>query len=170
MILMSFITLFISFLLQGLVSNFQNYTLTSLSIFSTVFLLINFVVLQPYFVSDKRFLFFVVGFGLLFDIVYSNTFVLCTFLFLLVFFVNKVFNFFFPSNVITVNFVSLISIIIYHVISFLILKVLNFDSFNIFVLIRVLLSNFIMTILYTTILYYIVDFIYRKFNLKIVRD
>ena len=169
MIIVSVISLIISFFLHGLVSNLQSFTLESFNWFSCPFLLINFVVLHSYFESDKRFLTLIIVFGVLFDIVYSNTLVLCTAFFILVFYLNKLYSFFFPSNVFTVNFFSLIAMIIYHILSFAFLRLLQFDSYNLLVLFRVILSNLFMNIVYTTILYYAIKLVYEKFNLKIVR-
>lgn len=170
MMLVSVVSLIISFLLQGLMSNYVGYIYSNFSIFSTVFLLINFVVLQPYFVSDKKFLIIIIIFGLLFDITYSNTFILCTCIFVLVFYVNKALLFFFPSNIFTINILSILSIIIYHCLLFLILRLLQFDSYSVIVLLKVILCNILVTIVYATILYYIINFLYEKMNLKIIRD
>ena len=166
---LSVISLIFSFLLQGFVSNFQSFTIDKINMFSSVFLLINFVVLYQYFENDKKFLLLVVIFGILFDIVYTNTFVLCTAFFILLFFLNKIFNFFFPSNVVTVNLFSFLLMIIYHVLSFVILSLLNFDSYSFFVLLKVIISCLFMNIIYTTFLYYVIKFFYEKFDLKIVR-
>ena len=52
MIIVSVISLLFSLFLQGLVSNFQSYTMHDLSIFSAVYMLLTLVVLQPYFEND----------------------------------------------------------------------------------------------------------------------
>ena len=103
MIIVSVISLLFSLFLQGLVSNFQSYTMHDLSIFSAVYMLLTLVVLQPYFENDKKFLILIIIFGVLLDITYSNTFILCTCIFLAIFYLNKLLNFFFPYNLFTVN-------------------------------------------------------------------
>ena len=170
MITLSIISLLLSFLFQGLFSNFHNYTLNSLSIFSCIFLLINFVVLQPYFESDKKFLTIIIIFGLIFDIVYTNTLVLNTFIFILIFYLNKLFNFLFPNNIFTINIFSLISMIIYHILTYIFLWGMKFDNFNIIILLKVILCNLIVTFIYATIIYKIIEYFYNKLNLKIIRD
>lgn len=167
---LSVISLIFSLLIQGLISNYQSFMLENISIFSGVFLLINFIVLLPYFESDKKFLTLIIVFGLLFDITYNNTFILCTCIFVAVFYINKVLNFFFPSNVLTMNIFSILSMIIYHVLTFVFLKILQFDSYNFLILLKVILCNFIMTIIYTTLIYYVISFVYKKMNLKTIRD
>ncbi len=170
MIIVSIISLLFSLFLQGLVSNFQSYTIYDLSIFSAVYMLLTLVVLQPYFENDKKFLILILIFGILLDITYSNTFILCTCIFLAIFYLNKLLNFFFPYNLFTVNLFSILSMISYHVITFLFLIILNFDSYNFIILLKVIGCNLIMTVVYTSFMYYLIDFIYKKFKLKLIRE
>ena len=170
MIIVSIISLILSFFLQGLMSNFLGYSIDNLSIFSCVYVLVNLVVLQPYFEDDKKFLILVVIFGLLMDLVYSNTCILCTCVFIVIFYFNKLLNFYFPNNFFTVNGFSLLSMMIYHIITCIFLIILRFDSYGIITLVKVIGCNIIMTIIYTSIMYYIINLIYKKFDLKIVRD
>lgn len=170
MIIVSIISLLFSLFIQGLVSNFQGFTIDNLSIFSAIYLLITLVVLQPYFESDKKFLILILVFGMLLDITYSNTFILCTCIFVAVFYFNKLLNFFFPYNLFTVNLFSILSMIIYHVLTFLFLVLLKFDAYSILVLLKIIACNIIMTILYTSVMFFIIEFIYKKFRLKIVKD
>lgn len=170
MIIVSVISLVFSLLLQGLMSNFFGYSISNLSIFSTVYVLITLVVLQQYFESDKKFLVLIIVFGMLMDIVYSNTFVLCACIFVLIFYLNKFFSNFFPYNVLMVNGFSLVSVFIYHVVNFFFLMILRFDNYGVMTLLKVIGCNIIMTIIYTTIMYYLISFIVNKFDLKVVRD
>ena len=170
MIIVSVISLLFSLFLQGLVSNFQSYTMHGLSIFSAVYMLLTLVVLQPYFENDKKFLILIIIFGVLLDITYSNTFILCTCIFLAIFYLNKLLNFFFPYNLFTVNLFAVLSMVSYHILTFLFLVILNFDSYNIIILLKVIGCNLIMTIVYTSIMYYLIDFVYKKFKLKIIRE
>lgn len=170
MIIVSVISLLFSLLIQGLMSNFFEYTIDNLSIFSAVYVLINLVVLMPYFEDNKKILIILIIFGLLMDMVYSNTCIFCTCIFLVIFYFNKMLNFFFPSNLLTINIFSILSMIVYHVLTFIFLVILKFDSYGIFVLLKVIGCNIIMTIIYTTILYFLISFVYKKFDLKIVRE
>lgn len=170
MIIVSIISLLLSLFIQGLVSNFQGFTIDNLSIFSAIYLLITLVVLQPYFESDKKFLILILIFGMLLDITYSNTFILCTCIFVAIFYFNKLLNFFFPYNLFTVNLFSILSMIIYHVLTFLFLVLLKFDAYSILVLLKIIACNIIMTILYTSVMFLVIEFIYKKFRLKLVKD
>lgn len=170
MIVVAIVSLIISLLLQGLMSNFLGFTIHSLSIFSTVYVLVNLVVLQPYFKDNKKFLIIVLIFGMLMDIVYSNTFILCAFIFLLVAFLNRWFNFLFPTNLLTINVISCLSVILFHIVTFLFLKILNFDSYTFLTLLKVIGCNLLMSIIYTSFLYEVIHYVYKRMGLKIVRE
>ena len=86
MISVSIISLIFSFLFQGLMSNILDCNLNSLSIFCTVYLVVNIVVLQQYFDYDKKFLLIIFIFGLLMDIVYDGTALFNVFLFIGIFY------------------------------------------------------------------------------------
>lgn len=168
--LVSIISLIISLLLQGGISNFLGYTISDLSIFSAVYVLINLIVIQQYFEDSKKNLIIIIVFGLLMDQVYTNTSILCACIFVLIFYFNKFLNFFLPYNLFTVNVFSLLSMIVYHLVSFFVLVILRFDSYGILILFKVIGCNIIMTIIYTSILYLVINYIYKRFDLKVIRD
>ena len=169
MMVLSIISLIISFLIQGLFSNFLGFSVTNLSIFSAVYVLINLVVIQQYFEDDRKFLILIIIFGMLVDIAYSNTLILCTSLFVAIFYLNKLFSFFFPYNIFTINGFSILSMIAFHTMTFIFIMLLGFDSFRLLTLLKIIGCNIIMTVVYTTILYYGIDFLYKKFKLKPVK-
>lgn len=170
MIIISIVSLLISLLLQGLMSNFLGYTISNLSIFTTMYVLVNLVVLQSYFEDDRKFLILVIVFGLLVDVTYSNTGIMAACLFMLIFYFNKLLSFFIPYNAVTINLFSVLSVFLYNIVTFLLLLVLKFDSFDILVLFKVLCCNILMTVIYTNIIYHSISWLYKKFNLKIVRN
>lgn len=170
MILISIISLLISLLLQGLMSNFLGYTIDNLSIFSAIYVLINLVVLLPYFEDNKKILIIIIISGLLMDMVYSNTCIFYTCIFIVIFYLNKILNFFFPSNLLTINVCSFLSMVVYHILTFIFLTIFGFDSYGILTLLKIIGCNIIMTIIYTCILYCLISFIYKKFDLKIIRE
>lgn len=170
MIILSVFVFLISFLLQGLISNIHNYTIIHMSIFSAIYLLLALVVLQPYFENDKKFITLLLVFGILFDITYTNTFVLSTCIFIVIFYLNKFLNFIFPYNLFTINMFALISMVVYHIITFIFLTVFKFDSYGFLTLLKIIVCNIFMTVTYTTIIYYIVLWSSKKFKLKTVKD
>lgn len=169
MMVVSVITLIISLLIQGLISNYVGYIFSDLTIFYTFYLLIALGIILPYFQNQKKYFILLVIFGFLIDIVYTNTFVLNVFIFIIVYFFNKLFYVILPYNLITINIGSIISIIIYHILSFIILFVVGYDTYSISMLLTAISHSIIMTILYASCLYLILDYIHKKFELREVR-
>ena len=169
MIILSIISLIFSFLLQGLITNFISFNVNSLSIFSSVFVLVNLVVLQEYFESDKKFIILFLVFGLFMDIVYNSTVLISCFIFFAVFYINKGLNFFLPYNLLTVNLFSVVSMIVYHFITFLFLIIIRYDVFPFVYLFKIIGCNLLMTVIYTSIMYSLIKYIVKKFELRVVR-
>ena len=169
MVIISIVSLIVSFLLQGFMSNIFNFTISSLSIFSTIYLVVNIVVLKQYFEDDKKFLIIIIIFGLLMDIVYSDTVLFNVFIFIIIFYLNKFLSAFLPYNIMMINLFSLLSVTCYHLITFFFLRILNFDTYTLYVLCKIIACNVIMTIIYTSLLYVILGKLYKRFDLKIIR-
>lgn len=169
MMIISIISLILSLLIQGIISNFVGYTFMSLSLFYTVYVLVCLGVILPYFDDKKKYFILLIIFGLIIDIAYTNTFILNVFIFIVVYFFNKIFYAILPYNLFTINISSVASIIIYHIISFLMLLMLGYDNYTISMLGISILHSIIMTVIYASSLYLIINFIYKKFELKEVR-
>lgn len=169
MILLSIISLIITCLFQGIISNYLGYTYESLSIFSTIYILLNLLILKPYFENEKKFFALLISFGLITDIAYTNTFILNTCFFIIVYYFSKVFHSFVPYNFITVNISNLLGIFLYHTLSFLFLWILKFDNYSIGMFLKILSHSVIMTFLYTSAIYFIIQFFYQKLGLKEVK-
>lgn len=169
MMLLSIVVVMLSCLIQGVISNYIGYTYVDLSLFSTIYILISLLIIRPHFENKKKYLILLIIFGLIMDIVYTNTFILNTCLFIIIYYFSKAFHFFFPYNLFTMNISTLLSIFIYHIISFLFLLILQYDNYTIWVLLKVLTHSIIMTIIYTSILYIIIKFIKGKLDLKEVK-
>lgn len=169
MIIFSIILLAISFFLQGILSNIIGYTSNTLSIFSTIYILITLILIYPNFENQNKFLIVLIVFGLLVDLVYANTLFFNTCLFFLIYKFNKMFHFLFPYNLFTINISTLIGVYLYHIISFLFLSLLNYDNYSFNILIKILLNSTIMTIIYTSLTYLIINFFKQHFDLKEVK-
>ena len=150
-------------------SNIVSFNINSLSIFSSFFVLVNFVVLQEYYADDKKFIIMLIIMGLFIDIVYNGTALVSSFIFVLIFYINKGLNYFLPYNLLTVNLFSIFSIIVYNIITFLILVIIRFDRFSFMVLLKVIGCNLIMTVIYASIIYSVTKYFVRKLDLKVIR-
>lgn len=169
MMLLSIILLLITTLIQGGISNFLGYTTNELSAFSTIYVLIVLLILNPYFENKKKYFVLLIIFGLIIDITYTNTLLLNTCLFTICYFFSKMFHFFFPYNWITISISNTLSIFIYHIISFLFLTILGYDSYTFTTLLKILSHSVLMTVIYSNIIYTIVVLITSNFQLKEVK-
>lgn len=167
--IISTISLIFSFLFQGYISTKLNYSLMNPSWFSTIYILINLVILIPYFESNKKYLKLLIIFGLLMDIVYTNTFILNTIIFILIYFISKFINYLLPQNIFTINLLNIISIIIYHTLSFIILSIIKYDTYSISCLFTIISKSMIMTIIYGSILHIIISSLFKQFNIKEIK-
>ena len=151
----------ISFLLDGLISNYTAINIVNPSYFRTIFSVISLIVIYEYFDNEKKYLYILLVLGLLFDIVYTNTFILNIIIFLIIHLINKKIDYFLPNNTFTINIKSLISISLYHILTYIILILVNYNNYNIKLLYIILTRSIIMTIIYTTISYIILKKLYK---------
>ena len=169
MFIISIIVLLISTFIQGTASNYIGYTYDNLSIFSTLYVLISLMILNPFFENKKKYFCLLVIFSLIIDIAYTNTPGLNTGLFLVIYYFSKAFHFFFPYNWFTISLSNLIAVTIYHTLTFLLLMILKYDTYTISILLKILSHSILMTIIYSSTIYTILVLIVKKFELKEVK-
>ena len=165
----SIIYMILSFILDNFMSSIFPSTLSNISIFTTIYIIISFVIIYPYFTNKKKYYLLLIIFGLLFDILYTSTFILNMVIFLTIGIIIKILNNNFPENIITTNVISIITISTYHILSYIILSMVSNINYNILLLINIIIHSIIMTITYTTISYYILKIIMSKLNIKQIK-
>lgn len=169
MMILSIVSVIVSCIIQGMMSNFLGYTYTNLSLFSTLYILIALLVIRPNFENEKKYLVILIVFGIIMDVVYTNTFILNACLFVVVYYFSKFFHFFFPYNLFTINISNLLCILLYHIISFVTLSIFQYDCYTFSVLFKVLTHNIVMTIIYTSIIYSVIQICRIKLDLREVK-
>lgn len=167
--IISIIYLVISFLLEGIMSNMFSSTLSSISYFTTIYIIIAFAIIYPYFDNDKKYFILIFIFGTLFDILYTSTFMVNTFIFIIIGIVIKILYNILSDNVFMTNIISYISIIAYHLLSFIILIITGYGDYSIILLFNIIIHSIIMTIIYTSISYFVIKFLYKKLNIKYIK-
>ena len=150
-------------------SNIFPSMLNSSSFLATIYSLISLVIIYPYFENEKKYFGLAIIMGLLFDILYTSTLLFNLLLFLGAAIVIKILNKIFPINILTVNGISLIVIISYHLLAFIILGMASGISYHFILLLRIISSSILMTIIYTSISYLLFNLIFKKFNLKQIK-
>ena len=167
--IISIIYLVISFLLEGIMSNIFPSTLSNISYFTTIYIIISFAIIYPYFDNDKKFFILIFIFGILFDILYTSTILVNTFIFIIIGIVIKILYNILPGNVFMTNIISYVGIIIYHILSFIILMITGYGDYSIILLFNIIIHSIFMTIIYTSISYFIMKFMYNKFDIKYIK-
>ena len=167
--IISIIYLVVSFLLEGIMSNIFPSTLSNISYFTTIYIIKSFALIYPYFDNDKKFFILIFIFGILFDILYTSTIFVNTFIFIIIGIVIKILYNVLPENVFMTNIISYIGIIIYHILSFIILMITGYMDYSIILLFNIIIHSIFMTIIYTSISYFVIKFIYNKFDIKYIK-
>lgn len=139
------------------------------SAFTTLYTLVTITLLYPYFNNEKKYYILLIIFGLLIDISYTNTLILNTFIFIAVSIIIKLLNNYIYHNLLTSNIVSLISVISYHIISFIILNILNYNNYTLNNLFTIIYNSIIGTIIYNTIMYLIIKLLFKKHDITYIK-
>lgn len=161
--------LILSFILDNFMANIFPSTLGSPSYFSTIYIIIAFVIIYPYFNNEKKYYLLLIIFGLLFDILYTSTFILNMALFFGIGICIKMLYNVFPENVFTTNVISFICIMLYHILSFMILSLVGTTYYDFMLLINIITHSIFMTTIYTSVCYFGMKFIFNKFNVKYIK-
>jgi len=167
--IISIILLIFSFLFEGFISNYISSSLNDLNLFTTLYTLVTLVVIYPYFNNEKKYYILLLIFAFLIDVAYTNTLILNIILFFSISLVVKFLNFILPENILVMNIISLCSVVLYHVFSYIVLEIVNYNSYPISLLFDICLNSIIMTIIYTTLLYVITKYLYNKFDIKQIK-
>ena len=167
--IVSIIYLIVSFVLENVMASIFHATLGSVSYFTTIYTIIALVVIYPYFANEKKYYILVIIFGALFDILYTSTLLINVVFFILIAVIIKVLNTIMSDNIFTTNVISIISIIIYHLLSFVILNLETSQTYSLILLGKIITHSILMTIIYTTISYVIIKLIYNKLDMKQVK-
>jgi rod shape-determining protein MreD len=163
----SIIVFLISFILDGLVSNFIIPYYNDSSLFFPLFSVVILSLIYPYFNNDdKSYLRTLLAFGLLYDIVYTNTLFLNMILFFLIGISIKLVYLIFPVNILSVTITSVITISLYHLLNFIILNIINYNNYEIKDLGYIITHSLILNVIYAIITYFILNIISRKFKIK----
>lgn len=162
------IYLIISFLLDSIISLYIPASISTLSTFKTIYTIISLVVIYNYFENSQKYFILSIIMGLLFDIVYTNTFLLNIVLFITIYFLLTELDYIMPNNLLTINIKALSAIYTYHIITYIILLLTHYNSYTFSILLNILMKSTIMTIIYTTISYLLIKKIYwHHFDRKI---
>lgn len=156
--------LIISFLLEGVISNFIS---LSSNFFLPLFSIISLVVIYPFFNNDNsKFLRFSFALGIFYDLIYTDTFLLNGCIFLATGYLIKQINKRITNNAFNVIIISIIVVVFYRFITYMTLLFIGYLTFEWQILIKSIYSSLILNILYGLFLYLIADYFSRKYRIQ----
>lgn len=152
---LAYITVYFSFLLEGIVSN---YIPIQTPLFHPLFTVISLIVIYPFFYNQrKQYFLLAIIIGFLYDIAYTDTLFCHVLLFVtMALFIEKL-NIWISNSMLNVAIMSLFTVIVYRILSFLILILIGYLSFSIEPLLRSIASSLILNMIYAAILYLLTD-------------
>ena len=157
------IVLFISFVLEGLVTNLI--PMNSL-LFQNCFTLVTLLVLYPYFFHKTSWFYGLAFiFGVLIDITYTNTVFLNGLLFLAIAFLIQYLNGYISSHAVNLVFLSMFVVIFYRCLTYFILIVIGIKSFSFMEFSQSITSSLLLNVVYTLLLYFIMEKVGKRFHL-----
>ena len=156
----------ISFLIDSLMSNLIPFNLVDPSWFKTIYSVVSLVILYNYFDNQRKYLSIVIVLGIFFDIEYTNTFILNVVVFLIIYIILSNLDYVITTNIFTINLKSIICISLYHILTYIILLLANYNNYSLKLLGLILLRSLIMTIIYTTISYLLMNKIYDNKRIR----
>ena len=148
----------ILFILDNIVSNLINYD----SIFYPLFTLLSLILIYPNY-NKKNNRYYIISFilGLIYDIT-LNTLFLNVFIFLLLAYILRLIFSKIKYNYLSVLFISLLSIIYYRTVTYIMLVILNYLEFNINLLFKSIYSSILLNIIYVSLFYLLKKIIFNK--------
>ena len=158
---------FISFLLDAFLSSYIPISITNSNILVPMFTLVSLIIIYPYFNNENQnYLIVCLIFGLLYDITFTNTFILNSTLFGVVGFVTIFLNNGLSNSLISLLIKLVINIIIYNLILYLILVMLDYMDYGFMSLIFKVLKSLVLNCIYLISLYFTTNKIAKKLHIK----
>lgn len=151
----------ISFLLDGIISNFIPVN----GIFYPLFSLVSIIVIYPYVIKEDyfKYSFFI---GLSYDLIYTNTVIFNACLFLILsFLISKIYILINDSKI-GLILITVISIILYRSISYFVIFLTGNTTFEFNILFKSIYSSLIINVIYVIILSTITFLLNRKYRFK----
>lgn len=159
---MKIIILVISFLLEGVISNFVPVN----GFLAPLFTLTALIIIYPLF--DESFEYYKYAFitGLAYDLFYTDTIVFHAIIFTFMAFLITRLNLVLSDNCVNVLIIIAICILVYRVITYGLLILVSSMSFDFLSLVFSILKSLIINLIYSVILFFVVKKIQKKYKYK----
>ena len=153
-----------SFLLESIVTNYIG---INSSILYPVFSLISLIVIYPFFNNNNsKFLFVSFWFGLIYDIAYTNSFLLNATIFVIISAVIILLNEHLSNNHLNISINCFVIVVLYRVITYLLICLVGYVNFDYIVLIKSIYTTLLSNLIYVNILYFISNQLSTKYKIR----
>ena len=163
----SSIVMIISFLSDAFLSKYISIFPFCSSYFIPMFTIISLIIIYPYFNNENKGYFrlcFI--FGMLYDIVFTNTFGLNITLFLFIGYMISVFDITFSASFFTMILKTFLVIVLFDFFNYSILLLLQYFHYNVYDLLFKILKSIPLNLIYITILYFTTEYLSKKHNIR----
>lgn len=161
------IIILVSFFLDAFVSSYIPISISNYNLLVPMFTIISLIIILPYFKDDEgKYLITCLIFGILYDITFTNTFGLNASLFVGLGYVIMFLDGNLSNTLFSLIIKMIIVIILYDLVTYLILLLLNYIDYNILNLVIKIGKSLILNTIYLTLTYFITNKISKKFNIK----
>jgi rod shape-determining protein MreD len=135
------------------------------SILTPLFPLVILVAIYPYIKNKNKYYFICLIYGLIYDLIFGKILFINSFLFLLlsffVDFINRIWN----NNIVSSNIFTCLIIILYRVLYYIMLIIMNKASISITLLFKSIYCSILSNLFFISIMYLLLDYISHKFKL-----
>jgi len=161
------IVLVISFIFDGLISNFLPYQINQINFLKPMFTISSLILIYPYF-NKNDIKFYKVGTicGLFYDIVYTNTFPLNTLLFFILSIFIKMINNILSNNFINIIIMTIFTITVFEFLNYSILNIINYAHITIYEMFYKVANSLLLNVIYVLLGNFILNNISKKYKIK----
>lgn len=155
---MKVIILIISFLLEGVISNFVSIN----GFMAPLFTLVSLIVIYPLFDDVSEYYKYVFVTGLVYDLFYTDTIIFHAIIFCFMAFIITRMNLVLSDNYINFLIIMAICILIYRTFTYSLLVLVSSVSFSFIALILSILKSLIINLIYSAILFFVLKKVRKK--------
>ena len=159
---MKIMIVIVSFLLEGVVSNFVSIN----GYFAPLFTLVSLIMICPLFEESINYYKYAFLTGLAYDLIYTNTIIFHAIIFCFMAFIIMRLNLVLSDNYVNVLIIIAICILVYRVITYGLLILVSSMSFDFLSLVFSILKSLIINLIYSVILFFVVKKIQKKYKYK----
>ncbi len=160
---MKALILVISFLLEGIVSNFVPIN----GFFAPLFTLIALIIIYPLFDEATEYYKYAFVTGLVYDLFYTDTIIFHAIIFCFMAFLISKLNLVLSDNYVNVLVIMAICILIYRIVTYGFLVLVSSVSFDFIALIMSVLKSLIINLIYSVIIFFVVKRFQKKSKYKL---